>query len=94
MVEASAVKSAEVVHLPRENGDVLLYGFVVAHAPDVDDRMIQRELAGLLPSYMVPDEIMLMGGFPHTPSGKVDRMVLRDLALQHAADREAGVPAT
>lgn len=43
----------------------------------VDVTSLKRELDGRLPSYMVPQEILLLDRFPLNPNGKVDRKALQ-----------------
>ena len=40
-------------------------------------RKFNMELKKLLPSYMIPQKIISMREFPHTPSGKIDRQKLK-----------------
>ena len=40
-------------------------------------RKFKMELKKYVPAYMVPGKIVTMEKFPHTPSGKIDRVGLR-----------------
>lgn len=48
---------------------------------ETDTEIIQRKfnmaLKKVLPSYMIPQKIISMPSFPHTPSGKIDRQLLK-----------------
>ena len=48
---------------------------------ETDENIIQRkfnmELKKYIPAYMVPQKIISMPDFPHTPSGKIDRQKLK-----------------
>lgn len=48
---------------------------------ETDAQIVQRkfnlELKKYIPAYMVPQKIISMSAFPHTPSGKIDRQTLK-----------------
>lgn len=48
---------------------------------ETDEAIVQRkfntELKKRLPAYMIPQKIVTMSAFPHTPSGKIDRQKLK-----------------
>ena len=48
---------------------------------ETDENIVQRkfnmELKKYIPAYMVPQKIISMPDFPHTPSGKIDRQKLK-----------------
>ena len=48
---------------------------------ETDAEIVQRkfnmELKKILPAYMIPQKIISMSTFPHTPSGKIDRQLLK-----------------
>lgn len=48
---------------------------------ETDEKIVQRkfnmELKKYIPAYMVPQRIVSMSVFPHTPSGKIDRQTLK-----------------
>ena len=45
-------------------------------------RKFSAELKKRLPSYMVPQKIIAINSFPHTPSGKIDRQLLKKNYMQ------------
>jgi amino acid adenylation domain-containing protein len=75
-----------------------LTGFVVA-APGTDPAAVRARLADLLPPAAVPARIRVLGGFPVTVNGKVDRAALAAAAADApvepppAAGPAAGAPA-
>lgn len=44
---------------------------------EIKERKFKMELKKYVPAYMVPAKIITMDKFPHTPSGKIDRVGLR-----------------
>ncbi|MCC8168907.1 MAG: amino acid adenylation domain-containing protein [Oscillospiraceae bacterium] len=44
---------------------------------EIKERKFKLELKRFIPSYMVPAKIKTMKSFPHTPSGKIDRVSLK-----------------
>jgi acyl carrier protein len=70
----------------RKSGEMLV-GYLAADAGlRVDD--LRAHLAERLPGYLIPANFVRVGALPLTPSGKVDRLALPDLA-QPAAEAEA-----
>lgn len=72
-----------VVHYPAERAA----GMIVAHVAGADlpsQEAIMRHAQRWLPAYMVPHNIMLHEGLPHTAAGKVDRRNLPAPALSKA----------
>ena len=58
------------------------YGKLVAYAAcveAVDEKYLLKELADLLPGYMVPQQVFVIRELPKNPNGKVDRQRLRVL---------------
>ncbi len=69
---------AQAVVVVDGSGDnTRLVGYVVPAAGPVDPGAVRDDLAGRLPSYLVPAVIMVVDGdLPRTPNGKVDRRAL------------------
>ena len=76
-----------LVRLPQIDQAVVLYqrdnaayGKIVAFAAcrdTTDEKAVLRDLAQLLPSYMIPAKLVLMEELPKNPNGKVDRQKLK-----------------
>jgi hypothetical protein len=82
-----AVRQAAVVPEPDERGELRLTGYVATSAdPSVEE--LQAFLGQSLPEYMVPSAFATLEALPFTPSGKVDRRALAEMATV-AARREA-----
>ncbi|UWZ39402.1 amino acid adenylation domain-containing protein [Dactylosporangium roseum] len=65
--------------VPRPGGDVLLVAYVVGrdgHLPDSE--AVRRELAGVLPAYLLPTAIVPMASMPVNRNGKLDEAALPD----------------
>jgi amino acid adenylation domain-containing protein len=76
-----SVKEAVVVAVPDE----LLGNRIVSHVSAADGaKTDERELLGycgkILPMYMLPEKITFHEKLPRTPTGKIDRKLLRDTA--------------
>lgn len=69
----------DAIVLPRkdESADQLLVAYLkIQHGSDLDAAQTRRQLAGLLPRYMIPDKIVLSPDLPITRNGKLDRSFL------------------
>ena len=76
-----SVQEIEVIGIKTNTGDTDLFAFVVLTAnTDVTSIQIRRQLASLLPSYMVPKQVIIMAFIPRTASGKPDYQVLIEQA--------------
>ena len=73
-----AVAAAAVVARPAPAGGKALVAYVVgANAePEVDPEALREHLAGRLPAFMVPAQIVPLPELPLGPNGKVDRRAL------------------
>ncbi len=73
------VRQAAVVPEPDERGELRLVAYLATSAdPSVED--LQAFLAESLPEYMVPSAFATLDSMPFTPSGKIDRRALAELA--------------
>lgn len=82
------IKDAVVVASGIAESQARLVAYVVLHHSGVRTSMrdeLAAFLAGSLPSYMVPSNIMVLGALPLTPNGKVDRDALPQ-PLQETGD--------
>lgn len=82
------VGEAVVVAREDQPGEKRLVGYVVADGGEVDTDEIRRQMALVLPAYMVPVAVVGLVGLPVTLNGKVDRRALPapDLA-ERATDK-------
>jgi amino acid adenylation domain-containing protein/thioester reductase-like protein len=81
IVSYKQVKSAVVVQRPSStpHGSPSLVAFIITETNmSVGVDQLKQFLAERLPSYMVPDEIIVLDKFPLTSNGKVDRKGLID----------------
>ncbi|MBB5932227.1 non-ribosomal peptide synthetase [Streptomyces echinatus] len=108
-VRGFRIEPAEVEHALRRQDDVVdaavtvdragsaearLVAFAVAApAPAGGGAALRERLTAVLPAHLVPDAVTLVDQLPLTPTGKVDRRALADLA-QAAGDGGSGTPAT
>jgi amino acid adenylation domain-containing protein len=82
---------SEVVVVPH-NGDsaeteALIAFVVMNNSGEGDPRLLRQELAKKLPLYMIPSGYVFMDSFPHTVTGKVDRLALSNINIQQVAYR-------
>jgi D-alanine--poly(phosphoribitol) ligase subunit 1 len=85
-IELEEIEHA-LVQLPHVNQAAVLYhrpnpayGRLMAFVScqdGVTEQELLRDLARLVPTYMVPSRLTLMADLPKTPNGKVDRQKLR-----------------
>ncbi|MBW8879249.1 MAG: amino acid adenylation domain-containing protein, partial [Acidobacteria bacterium] len=92
-----AVREAVVLVREDRAGEKRLVGYVVA-AEGVDHKPLAGDLkVGLqrvLPEYMVPSAIVVLGSLPLTPNGKIDRGALPAPEAGHYAQGEHVAPRT
>ncbi|WGS85504.1 amino acid adenylation domain-containing protein [Methylomonas sp. UP202] len=75
-----AVKEAVVTAVKGEREDGYLTAYLVVGDDRLDAAEIRDYLAQRLPHYMVPQKWLMLDKLPLTPSGKVDRRALPDVA--------------
>nr|WP_245673041.1 non-ribosomal peptide synthetase [Nocardia lijiangensis] len=76
LAQPGVAQSVVVLRSDAHAGDQLV-GYVVAE-PDssLDAEAVRKELAAVLPAYMVPAALVVLDAFPLNPSGKLDRKAL------------------
>ncbi|MFD2420214.1 amino acid adenylation domain-containing protein [Amycolatopsis pigmentata] len=81
----------EAVVMAREDqpGEKRLVGYVVSDGSDAGPEEIRRQMALVLPAYMVPVAVVVLPGLPVTPNGKVDRRALPAPDLAGSASDKA-----
>jgi len=77
----SGIREAVVLPLMKAGGGVLrIAAFCVTNlAPDA----IKHSLSQVVPSYMVPSQIIIQEALPLNPNGKIDRKLLDSHARSH-----------
>ena len=82
--------TAAVVAVKKDsNGEDHLIGYVIPEDEVCEDESFMRnELAKVLPSYMVPETIVVLKEFPRMPSGKINRKELPLPASFHQTNKE------
>ena len=81
------IREAAVVAQPSPVGDRLV-GYVVPRGPIITEDILAA-LAGSLPDYMVPSQLIALEALPLTPAGKVDRKALPAPQWQTASEGDA-----
>ena len=86
----SGVRQAVVVARDDLGAQRHLVGYVTVEpaAGRVSPTELRRQLAGRLPGYMVPAQVMVLDTLPLTPSGKLDRAALPAPALGDDRERD------
>jgi non-ribosomal peptide synthetase component F len=84
LLRQPGVAQAVAIGWPVEDGRALgIVGFVLGDAAESD--AMRRELATMLPEYMVPARVLAVEEFPLNANGKVDRKQLADQLDERAA---------
>lgn len=81
LVKLPGVRQAAVVYQRTTTSYGKLVGFVACD-PGTDDRALLKQLAMLVPDYMVPGKLLVLPKLPFNANGKVDRQGLR-ASLEH-----------
>jgi D-alanine--poly(phosphoribitol) ligase subunit 1 len=76
LAKLPGVTQAAVVYHRTQTAYGKLIGFV-ACSEAADEKALLRDLAGILPDYMVPSRLVILPALPKNPNGKVDRQRLR-----------------
>lgn len=72
LMATKSLRQVAVIGLPDEWLGQRMHAVAVVDATPVDTAAILRAAAEVLPPYMVPRTIELVGSLPQTPNGKVD----------------------
>jgi hypothetical protein len=86
-----AVEECAVELLTAADGDQRLVAYAVARE-DLAAGELRSWLAGELPSFMVPNVLLLPAALPRTTTGKVDHAALRDLPVLEGRPEEQEDP--
>jgi acyl-coenzyme A synthetase/AMP-(fatty) acid ligase len=77
LVALDGVAEAEVVGVTLDDDDTRLVAFVVREpSSSLQPMMIRRELALCVPSFMLPEQVVILCALPRTVNGKPDRQTL------------------
>ncbi|HEY2441969.1 MAG TPA: amino acid adenylation domain-containing protein, partial [Streptosporangiaceae bacterium] len=88
-----AIAQAVVTVLAGPAGDSQLAAYLRPEpGSEPDPGSLHAHLGGTLPGYMIPEHLIMVGSFPLTTSGKIDKTALPPPAPRQAADHVA--PAT
>ena len=79
----AAVKECAVVGVENADGLTKPYAFVVANGSAADlEEVLKQHVLDHLDAYKHPRRVVVLGDFPRTHLGKVDRGALKKLALE------------
>jgi acyl carrier protein len=86
------VEAAVVVGQEAVPGERRVVAYVVARAPAPSVGELQQRVKERLPAYMVPSAFVLLDALPLTPTGKLDRLALRqpDSGLPNRLEEAVG----
>jgi amino acid adenylation domain-containing protein len=88
LLEIPGVSDAAVVHR-REGDDAEIIAYVVPEVGQrLSTRLLRAELAGRVPSYMVPSAVVLLERLPLTVNGKLDQAALPPPRREQPAHHE------
>src|SRR5207248_2310874 len=84
----AAVRDVAVVTTEETPGDARLVAYCAAEGTVTVDEL-RHHLAAQLPDFMIPSAFFTLDALPLTPSGKVDRLALPELAVALSAGPDA-----
>ena len=93
--EHPAVRNAAVVAIPHSKAGTVLAGFVeLQDRASADSAGLRAFLAGRLPNQMIPAHLEVRPVLPLSASGKMDRRILKEWALQERQLEPRPAPST
>ncbi|MHA7958668.1 non-ribosomal peptide synthase/polyketide synthase [Streptomyces sp. L500] len=94
LLRQPGVSRAVVVARPDQHGFQTLYAYVTTGEEPADAARLREELRRELPDYLVPAAVVVLGEFPLTPNGKLDRdaLPLPRPVTTGVDDRSPGTP--
>ena len=88
LVQVPGIEEAAALVKPFGDGDSRLLAFVrFANGVQIPTTELRRKLAQFLPTYMIPQQFIVVGEMPLTANGKVDRKALLDIGGGHVETR-------
>lgn len=83
LLSCNGVESAVAIAIPDEEvGNRILAFATVAPDSGLDDKAILAHCRDRIPKYMVPEALYVKADLPRTSTNKIDRNVLRSLAME------------
>lgn len=77
IIQHASVRAAVCVVHKVSDDDMRLLAYVLLHeGKSISMSQMHQHLRGLLPSYMLPNQLLLLDAFPLTGSGKIDKKAL------------------
>lgn len=77
----SEVVQAAVVYIKSSHASGRIVAFATTSAP-VDAMQLVSRLRDVLPSYMIPESLHIVGELPKNANGKVDRRVVAETYMK------------
>jgi thioesterase domain-containing protein/acyl carrier protein len=75
------------------DGGLRLVAYVsLATGEEIDPVELRSYLAGRLPSYMIPNQVVFLESLPQTPNGKIDRQALPNPDAVHSQKKQPPAP--
>lgn len=78
-----------VTTLDGDDGPQIVAAVAADAGRELSGGLVRRHLAGTLPSYMLPEHVLVLPALPVGPTGKVDRDRLAKLAARPRGRRGA-----
>ena len=81
LLATGEVTAAAVLGLTEPGAAARLVAYVVPVGPETTVASVRHALRQRVPTYMVPNSVVMVADLPRNPNGKVDRMALHDLPV-------------
>jgi fatty-acyl-CoA synthase len=96
LLELPGIADVAIVGYPDERLNEVAAAFVIARdgAAVIDLADVQRHCQGKVASFKIPRHVFVVEGFPMTPSGKVQKVKLREVTQRHYDDTRRRVSST
>ena len=87
----TSVKQSAIVLTTTQYGDKRIVAYV---SGDTSTEELREHIAGLLPTYMIPNHFIFVESLPVTPNGKVDKKLLQSRTITQTVKVEGPAPTT